>query len=445
MTGEDVRHVFEAMLPRDEIDRLCMQCGVIERQRKLDLGMLVRAMVISAGTPGGAYQADVLRSYLEGEVPPVARSAFYRWFDEPLERFMAALAERALAYARAQQVDLSGALCGVKDWYIVDSTTVRVRDALREEFPGTGEYAAIKVHKVLSVGCGAPVRYHFSPAREHDSRHLTIDESWRGYGLLADLGYASIERLRACDAHSVHFVIRLKDNWKPKVDYIARGQVTQTFFPGTNLDALLAEDILMRDGRAIDADVHVGGDKHPLPLRLIGVHTPKGYCFFLTNLPPRIGPRQVADLYRVRWEVELSIRLDKSVHRLDEVDSERPCSLKTLLHASLIASTIAALLAHTHNVQTRPPQAGAPRMEAPLHPRRLALQLAVSCQSIAQAFDLQGAEAMQRWDKIAALLTHSGKDPNWRRRPSVLDQLRGWKRQPVVRRPSSQHHLKAVA
>ena len=254
-----------------------------------------------------------------------------------------------------------------------------------------------------------------------------------------------LTRLRACDAHGVSVVIRLKDNWKPKVDSIARGQVTQTFFPGTKLDALLAEDILMRDGRAIDADVHVGGDKHPLPLRLIGVHTPKGYCFFLTNLPPRIGPRQVADLYRVRWEVELSIKLDKSVHRLDEVDSERPCSLKTLLHASLIASTIAALLAHTHNLQTRPPQAGAPRTEAPLHPRRLALQLAVSCQSIAQAFDLQGSEATQRWDKIAALLTHSGKDPNWRRRPSVLDQLRGWKRQPVVHRQSSQHHLKAVA
>ena len=445
MTGEDVRHVFEAMLPQDEIDRLCVQCGVIERQRKLHLGMLVRAMVISAGTPGGAYQADVLRSYLESEVPPVARSAFYRWFDEPLERFMAALAERAVAYARAQQVDLSGPLCGVRDWYIVDSTTVRVRDALRKEFPGTGEYAAIKVHKVLSVGCGAPVRYHFSPAREHDSRHLTIDESWRGYGLLADLGYASIERLRACEAHGVRVVIRLKDNWKPKVDYIARGQVTQSFFPGTDLDALLADETLVLDGQAIDADVHIGGGKHPLHLRLVGVHTPKGYCFFLTNLPPRIGPRQVADLYRVRWEVELSIRLDKSVHRLDEVDSERPCSLKTLLHASLIASSIAALLAHTHNLQTRPPQVGAPRTAAPLHPRRLALQLAVSCQSIAQAFDLQGSEATQRWDKIAALLMHSGKDPNWRRRPSVLDQLRGWKRQPVVRRQSSQHHLKAVA
>src|SRR6266850_6332513 len=244
MTGEDVRHVFEAMLPRHEIDRLCVPCGVIERQRTLHLGMLVRAMVISAGTPDGAYQADVLRSYLEGEVPPVARSAFYRWFDEPLERFMAALAERAVAYARAQQVDLSGPLCGVKDWYIVDSTTVRVRDALRKEFPGTGEYAALKVHKVLSVGCGAPVRYHFSPAREHDSRHLQIDASWQGCGLLADLAYASLARLRACNSHGVRFVIRLKDNWKPKVDSIARGLVTREFFPGTDLDVLLEEEIL---------------------------------------------------------------------------------------------------------------------------------------------------------------------------------------------------------
>jgi hypothetical protein len=445
MTGEDVRQVFEAILPQQEIERLCAQCGVIERQRKLHLGMLVRAMVIAAGTPGGAYQADILRSYLEFEVPRVARSAFYRWFDEPLEPFMTALADRALAYARAQQVALAGILGGVKDWYIVDSTTVTIRDALRDEFPGTGDYVALKVHTVLSVGCGAPVHDHFSPAREHDSRHLQIDESWQGYGLLADLAYASLARLRACHAHGVRFVIRLKDNWKPKVDSMARGQVTQECCPGTDLDVLLDKESLRLDGQAIDADVRVGGPRDPLHLRLVGVHTPKGYGFFLTNLPPRLGPRQVADLYRIRWEVELSIKLDKSVHRLDQIDAERPCSVKTLLHASLIASMIAALLAHIHNLQTRPPQEGAPRTEAPLHPRRLALQLAVSCQSIAQACQLKGVAAQRRWQQIAALLTHSGRDPNWCRRPSILDQLRGWKRQPVVRKQPGRDNLKAAA
>jgi hypothetical protein len=285
------------MLPQEVIDRLCEPFGVSERQRQLHLGMFVRAMVISAGTPGGAYQADALRSYLECEVPRVARSAFYRWFDEPLERFMAALADHALAYAQAQQGDLAGPLGGVKDWSIVDATTVTVRDAVREECPGTGDYAAIKGQTVRSVGCGAPVRYHVSPAREHESRHLQIDESWRDCGLLADLAYASLARLRACKAYGVRFVIRLKDHWKPKVDDSARGQLTQEFFPGTDLDALLEADTLVRDGRAMDADGHVGGGKHPLPLRLVGVQTPKGYGFCLTNLPARSGPRQVADLW----------------------------------------------------------------------------------------------------------------------------------------------------
>lgn len=111
-----MRQVLETMRPQDAIDRRCLPCGVIERQRQLDLGMLVRALGIAAGTPGGAYQAAVLRSSLACAGPRVACSAFSRWVDAPLERFMAALAARARAYARAQPVERSGPLCGVTDW-----------------------------------------------------------------------------------------------------------------------------------------------------------------------------------------------------------------------------------------------------------------------------------------------------------------------------------------
>jgi hypothetical protein len=69
---------------------------------------------------------------------------------------------------------------------------------------------------------------------------------------------------------------------------------------------------------------------------------------------------------------------------------------------------------------------------------------------MAQAFDLQGEEATRRWDKIAALLTHGGRDPNGRRRPSVFEQLRGWKRPPMPRKKGRggavRHgHIKAAA
>jgi hypothetical protein len=140
-------------------------------------------------------------------------------------------------------------------------------------------------------------------------------------------------------------VIRLKDHWKPKVDHLVHGQVTQEFFPGANLDALLDGHLLALDGWAMDADVRVGHSKHLLHLRLVGVNTPKGYGSFLTNLLSKVGPRQVADLYRVRWEVELSMQVDKAIHRLDQIDAKRPCSVKTRLHASLMASMIAVLAA----------------------------------------------------------------------------------------------------
>ena len=110
-----------------------------------------------------------------------------------------------------------------------------------------------------------PVGYHFSPARERDIPHVQIDESWRGHGRLADLASTSLACLRAGETSKVRFVIRLKDTWQPRVDDIARGQVTREFFPGTDRDALLQEDPLVLEDRAIDADVRVGGGKSPLP------------------------------------------------------------------------------------------------------------------------------------------------------------------------------------
>jgi hypothetical protein len=290
MTGEDGRPVVEAMLPPQDIARLGAPCGVIARPRTWPLGMVVRAMVSAAGTPGGTSQADLLRSSLEGEGPRVARSAVERGFDEPLEQVMTALADRALASARAQQVDRAGLLGGAQDWDIVDATTVTIRDASRDELPGAGDDAALTVHTVRSVGCGAPVHDPVSPAREPDSRQLQSDAAWQGYGLLADLASASLARLRACHAQGVRCGSRLTDHGTPKVDAMARGQVTPGLCPGPDLAVLLDKESRRLDGQAIAAAGRGGGPRDPRHRRLVGGHTPQGYGVFLTHLPPRTGP-----------------------------------------------------------------------------------------------------------------------------------------------------------
>lgn len=273
MTGEALREIFEAILPTDAIEYFAAQLGVVERRRRLDVAALVRAAVVATSSPSGGLQADVIRNYAESGAPRLARSAMYGKFDEEFEALMQVLAENALEYAQNQKLDLPGILAGVKDWRIVDSTTVKVHDAVKGELPGTGDYAAIKVHKVLSVGSGAPVEFHFSAAREHDSKHLDIDESWRGFGLLADLGYAT-------------------------------------------------------------------------------------------------------------------------------------CSIKALLHASLVSSILTSLIVHRHTLETKPKRVAAARTVPPIHPGLVAKCLVQWAYRFGVASNLEGVAATQEWARLADNLTY---------------------------------------
>ncbi len=434
MDGETLRDTLEAIVPEADLEALARELRVIERDSKRDFMLFVRAMILAAGTARGGVQADAMRRYLDLRAPKVTRQAFYRWFDGPLEVFMERLAEKSLLYAQSQEMDLPYPFDIARDWHIVDSETVKVRDALKGEFRGCGNYAALKVHKRFSVGCGAPVWYHISDACEHDSKHLDIDASWRDLGLLIDLAYVSLERLARCRDHGVWLVVRLKENWKPSVQNIGSGTVTKTFFKGTDFDALIADGTLVLDGKVVDMDVVLGRGATKVPMRLCGVPSPKGYRFYLTNLPLSIGAQHVCDMYRVRWEIELSNKIDKSVHRLDESDAERPCSIMTMVHASLIATVITSLLAHKHNLTTRPAVRGAQRTAAPMHTNLLARAFAMSSTGISWAFRLAGDAAVTEWEQLAIYLTHVGLDPNWKQRPSVLDQMRGWKDQTRTRR-----------
>src|SRR5690606_7012726 len=142
------------------------------------------------------------------------------------------------------------------------------------------DYAALKVHKRYSVGVGPTVAFHLSPAREPDAPHLVIDESWRGLGLLCDLGYASHRLLRARAEFDLRHVRRLKEPRNARVSHVGRGREAATFVPGTDFDDLLAAGVIRLDGRVIDADVTLGGGKSRITARLVGVPTEKGYCFY---------------------------------------------------------------------------------------------------------------------------------------------------------------------
>src|SRR5437773_12487718 len=95
LRGKDVREVFEAILPEDDLRQIIVKAKFEERSRKRDAVAFVRAMVIAAGTGYGGRQRDVARIYFENGTQRVG-GGFYAWFGMELESAMDAVARRAM-------------------------------------------------------------------------------------------------------------------------------------------------------------------------------------------------------------------------------------------------------------------------------------------------------------------------------------------------------------
>ena len=73
-----------------------------------------------------------------------------------------------------------------------------------------------------------------------------------------------------------------------------------------------------------------------------------------------------------------------------------------------------------------------PASRAPLHPILLMRALAASHGTVSRLLQNTETEPLE-WRKLMELLRDFGSDPNWRRRPSVLDRIQGLIAPPKIR------------
>jgi hypothetical protein len=441
MDGARLRDVLRTGLQPDQVMGLARELGVVERESVIEIVELVNSLVLVSRTPAGGRQADVLRAYAKTMGAQPVRGTFYARFNANLEKLLDRLLRNTLAVIQRDPVLLPAAIAGVKDWIIIDSETVKLHPSLKERYPGTGDYAAVKVHKAYSIGRHNMVDYEFWPARDHDSKRFHVTEAMRGYGLLMDLGYASHDRLRDCIRHGVSVVIKLKDRWKAAIDAVHVGQVRQ-LLAGTDIADAVSTGRLACENGVIDADVTLGSGAQAYAMRLVAIELPdRGLCVFLTNLPrDRYRARVVGDLYRLRWEIEKSNKLDKSDFCLDELDCRKVCSAHTMLMASLLGSCIVGRLVHADHCALA--AAKQPLTHGPIHVRLLALALG-SFHILLSTALLRDGDADEEWENLARTLAHLSRDPNWRRRASVLDTMLGFTAVPG--RPRRQKAIAADA
>lgn len=428
MTGPELEKIIGGALPRERVEEMARRLKVVERQSKLQMTELVLSLVLAARTSAGGRLADALRLYTNHlRMESVARSTFYERFDSEFEALMIELLSGALGQARTDVVLLPAALNCVSDWYAVDSTTVKLHDDMKTEYPGAGDYAALKIHKTYSIGRSNLVNYSITPAREHDGPHLSLDESWRGRGLVVDLGYASHGLLADALTHGVELVVKLKQGWKTRITRVVRG----TFIEGKRRDWRrddvwwsLGDYRLRNENDVLDCDVEIDFDGKPLPMRLVALYVNGKAVHFLTTLSREaVSAELVGSLYRLRWNVELDNKLNKSDWVLAEIDAKRPPAVRALLLSSLLGSVIVNRIVHADHLHRA--AAEKPPRNGPMHARLVALMLATAATRIAGALAV-GTPDPEQWDRLASSLEALARDPNWRRRPSVQDQLLGF-------------------
>lgn len=341
---------FRAMLDPDRIDALAEDLGAIERHNVYHAGLAVCAWVLSSferGTDTEGRQLDAHRVYdqLGGrrggktawrELSLKLRPVFWELLNRATRRWL----ERA-------PTALRGRLATFTDVLIPDGCAFKLASALSGVYKGTGQPAELKLHAIYSVGHGSLTRLSSSSGAVHDSDGLP-DGPWEPGALyLWDLGFNDYGRfVRAAQAEA-HVLQRLKDKANPiaLASYGPTGRrraLACADGSPIRLDAACSLG-LVHHSTVLDLDVQIrAAGLAPYVARAVCVPCDGEDHWYLTTLPREIfSPQDIAEMYRVRWEVELYFRHWRGAVRLDEVRRLRdPVALEVAVLASMLASML---------------------------------------------------------------------------------------------------------
>jgi IS4 transposase len=350
-----LRQAMSRIFPKAAVERLARQEGVIQRQRRVGAVAFFWVLVLTLGGGRERTLADLRRAYERTTGTRLAASSFYDRFTPALARFLKVLMETALSKVGELAQASRALLAPFREVLCVDSTVVRLHDALARCFPAcrtNHTQAAVKLHTVLNVRGQGPQSVKLTSERVHDGPVLRAGEWVRGRLLLFDLGYFRYSLFAAIAGCGGFFLTRLKEKANPVIVFENRrhrGRAIAT--EGRALQEFKKE--LRREVFDAEAEIRFRRRTYrgrrrsaTLRTRLVGLWDTKHevYHWYLTNLAPEQVPaEEVGRLYAARWAIELLFRELKSCYALESLPSRKPHVVEALLYAAVIT----LLVSHT--------------------------------------------------------------------------------------------------
>lgn len=242
-----------------------------------------------------------------------------------------------------------GKLAHFQDVVIQDGSSFGVHDALAKTFGGRFTAirpAAVEVHTFLSIFQDQVIAAEVAPDKKSEQRFLPAVESLRGKLFLGDRGYQNLAYWEKVQAAGGSFLVRGKRDLNPRLLKV-RG-------PGGRLrrfEGRCLQDVLHAlPRRRLDLDVQwdrPGGNTLRLRMVLLWTRPKRRYLVLVTNVSRRVlTARELLQVYRLRWQVELLFKEWKSYANLHAFTSANGPLVEGLIWGSLCAAALKRSLAH---------------------------------------------------------------------------------------------------
>jgi hypothetical protein len=217
-------------------------------------------------------------------------------------------------------------------FYAFDSTTIDLCLSLFKWAYFRKNKGGIKVHTLFDVVTQIPTYIHITEAKVHDVNMMDLIpyEPYAFY--IFDKGYYDLARLFVINTIGSYFVIRQKSHLKYEV---------------VDGEELMDEG----DNILIDQKIRLVGyqtkKKYPSELRRIVYYAPdlkRTFTFLTNNIS--IKAKDIAMLYKQRWQVELFFRWIKQHLRITSFWGNTENAVKIQIYVAVITYCLVAIVEH---------------------------------------------------------------------------------------------------
>ena len=343
---------LRATLGWDTLTALARRTGFCQRLRDITPQPLVCALVEALGAHPVRSVADILRGFnslsgLSTRYKPFHNRLAKRQFPVFLREVFLLVVVRLSR--NVLRLSLRNKLKSFDDVLIQDGTSFAVHDALKETFGGRFTKirpAAVELHTLMSLRHDQVCQVALAPDKQGERDFLPAPEELRGKLLLADRGYQDLHYWEQVQAAGGYFLMRAKCDLNPRIVRVCgSSRALRRRVEGRRLQDVLKQLPRRRLDLDVEWDRPRGGR---LRLRMVLVWTPREeFTILVTNVPRTVlTAKEVAQLYRLRWQIELVFKEWKSHANLHEFASAKPGLVAGLIWASLCAAALKRTLAH---------------------------------------------------------------------------------------------------